>query len=166
MNTIQRFTTAYSKPEDRFLLHVIMEADEVQSLMLTQRLLLSLLPRLFKWIEELDGDDLRGELTRGFKQQAARRNQEKRPPVEVTEDALQYLVTSIKVRTKKQGVRLVFEFDQDQKAALALSLKGLRQWLNILCDTWKRAGWAMEVWPDWVSESHNAAGKSAKRAVH
>ena len=166
MISFQRFTTEYNKAEDRLRLCAEIEDGETLSLMLTQRLMMRLLPKLFKWMEDIDGDDLRADLMRGFNQRAARQKQVRRAPIKASEMSEEWLVTNVKMRTRASGVKLVFEYDQDRCAALSLPLASARQWLNILFDNWRLAHWPLDFWPDWVSESRPKRGKPSARAIH
>ena len=48
---------------------------------------------------------------------------------------------------------------------LTLEPQPLRQWLNILYDNYRRAGWPLQAWPDWVTESA-PDGTQAPALVH
>lgn len=163
---LERITTRYSAEQDRIRLAGELPGGEPVVLWLTQRLLRRLLPSLLAWLEEQGGTPnvdaetgagtaraLYSEALQGFAQQAARAQLEPQAPVRVPEGSPACLVQSVDVGRQPGGLYLAFRDTQRAVAAMALQPQPLRQWLNILYDAWRQAGWPLEVWPDWLHES-------------
>lgn len=95
----------------------------------------------------------RPEPLHGFAQQVAREKLEPAEPVRVQPGDRVWLAKSIDVARARQRLRLQLRGLSNEAAWFDLSAKTLRQWLNILFDTYQRAGWSQEHWPEWIRES-------------
>jgi hypothetical protein len=96
----------------------------------------------------------RAEPLQGFAQQAARQQLAPQAPVRARADAVRWLAAAVDVKRGSQGVRLALRgAEKGQRAELQLHVKLLRNWLNILHDTYCKAAWPLDVWPDWVREA-------------
>lgn len=151
MPVIQRMTTIYSAPEDRFQLAVELDDASLAELWLTQRLLQRLLPALLGWLQQqVPPDTQHAEVLQGFAQQTAREVQVVQPAVQPLPETGSWLVQSIDITPSPQVLRLVFKSKDNREASLNLEALPLRQWLNIFYDGYSQAEWPLQVWPDWV----------------
>jgi hypothetical protein len=57
----------------------------------------------------------------------------------------------VRASRTERTLKLVFTgVEEEQRAALALGVRHLRQWLNILADLYQVAGWSTQAWPTWL----------------
>lgn len=166
MNSLQRITTRYIPAEDRFRLSGQTPGGDTVVLWLTQRLLTRLLPNLLQWIEGKQGDSPQAEAVQSFKQAAARASLEPQPPVRVGNEQAAWLVTEVGLQVGPDGVRLTFKGQGHRLATVTLVAQALRQWLNILHDTWRGAGWPLTVWPQWMLDAAPLTGRRQAPVVH
>ena len=66
------------------------------------------------------------------------------------------LATSAQLRSSSTSLRLLSQLSPDRSIAITFSRPLLRLWLNILHDTYVKAQWPLNVWPDWVVEARQA----------
>lgn len=161
MAGLQRITTTYVDVEDRMRLAGQSAAGEVVTLWLTRRLLDRLLPHLLSWLERSTPlNDVnpgmrahaQGAL-QGFAQMAARAALGNEEPVDATAPLAEWRVGSVDVSQSGSGLMLRFRDDGEQQAELPMSVESLRQWLNILLDQYRAAGWPLQVWPVWMCDA-------------
>jgi len=168
MNSLQRVTTTYVPAEDRIRLSGEAVDGQTAVLWLTQRLLTRLLPKLLQWVEGNGGDSLHAEAVQSFRQAAARASLEPLAPVPVHagNDQAAWLVMEVGLQVGPDGVRLTFKGQGHRLATVTLVARALRQWLNILHDAWRGAGWPLTVWPQWMLEAAPSAGLRQAPVVH
>ena len=170
MCKLKKVTIDYVPVEDRVRLSGECEQGGQLAIWLTRRLLDRLLPVLLDWIEQ-HAADVPGTATRaetgapnrrlpraeplqGFAQHAARQHLVPQAPVRPGADDASWLAAAVDVKRGRQGVRLALRgARREQRADLQLQVKVLRNWLNILHDSYRKADWPLDVWPDWVREA-------------
>lgn len=169
MKHLDRITTEYIAAEDRIRLTATIREGETVVAWFTQRLLQRLVPTLVQWLHTqgadpqgagtLRADTLRADVMHGFAQQAARARMKPQAPVRAEPGGSVWLVQSIDVAQHSQVLRLTFKGSHGTDSAstvlgtLTLAPQPLRQWLNILFDNYRKAGWPLQAWPNWVAES-------------
>lgn len=146
MTVLQRITTEYIDLEDRVRLSGEAASGVSVSLWLTQRLLGRLVGAILPWIAE--GDDDYQAVKNNFSQAAARAGLQRQPPVPAQSSPC--LVTKVDLRHNAEALTLTFCGADDLAAELTLQRQDVRQWLNILYDAWRAAGWPAGVWPEWM----------------
>jgi hypothetical protein len=152
-NNLQKFTTLYSESEDRVQLAGEIEEGGAVIISLTQRLLQRLIPATLKWLAGKEDAVTRGEVLQGFAQQAARAGLEPQVPVTAGADSLTWLATEIDITDFEHSLGLTFRgAESNASATLIMPVVALRQWLNIMHDTYIKAGWSLEQWPEWLRE--------------
>jgi hypothetical protein len=175
MVDLQRITTEYIDSEDRIRLCGESAPNTTVVLWLTQRLLNRLVPHLLGWLEQQTGvsggvaSDVRADVMNSFAQQAALASMEQQAPVQAHSPQSAWLVQSVDVTVNPQLVRLTFKGSDagqqstDLEAAVAMQALPLRQWLSILHEQCRLAGWvstdaANAVWPEWVQARQDVSG--------
>lgn len=159
MTELQRLTTQYDAAEDRIRLSGSTPLNETLTLWLTQRLLNRLVPLLCQGLEKQvlgqPGEQaLRVQLQQSFAQQRALAALPRQAPVQPGADSPQWRVEVVDVKQAPGGVRLVFKGAAEaQQAVLKLPTPAMRQWLGIVFEQYRRAGWATQVWPAWMEEA-------------
>ncbi len=159
-----RVTTEYQEVEDRLRLSGELPDGSTIVLWLTQRLVGRLVPHLCGWLEKQTKAGAPVDLVQGFAQQAALASLESQPRVEAGSGSQTWLVQSIDLTAGEGFLVLVFKPDPQGAAVtrLTLQVQPLRQWLGIVLSQFRRAGWPLAVWPDWVLEAR--APKTAPAA--
>jgi hypothetical protein len=72
-------------------------------------------------------------------------------------------VTKVDLRHHAEALTLTFCGAEGLAAELTLQRQDRRQWLNILYDAWRAAGWPAGVWPEWM-EAQAAPPPTASQA--
>jgi hypothetical protein len=148
MTDLQRLTTQFVDAEDRIRLSGEDADGAVRVLWLTRRLLDRLVPVLCGKLEP--DASAHAELLSSFRQEAAQSQLAPQEPVPAASADTQALVTRIDMARVERGLRLAF-FDHDtEAAAIVMPELSLRQWLAILRDQFRIAGWPENTWPAWT----------------
>lgn len=175
MTDLKRLTTQYDPAEDRIRLTGTNDQGQTLCLWLTQRLMNRLVPHLCEGLEKQASSSLskvmeqplRSHVEQSFAQQKARAALERQAPVVAAYDAPQWRVEAVDVKHASGGVRLVFKgVAQGQQAVLNLPVPALRQWLGIVFEQYRRAGWATQVWPAWMEEANAPPAQTSAVALH
>lgn len=153
MYELKRLTSEYVEEEDRFRLSGQAGDEVVVVLWLTHRLLQRLLPPLLQWLEQEGQGVRRAEALQGMAQQKAQSLLTVQPAVRAGAESLQWLVTRIDLDWSDQAVRIRFCGAKQQEAGLGMSRQVLRQWLAIVCAGYRKAGWPLDGWPEWIMET-------------
>jgi hypothetical protein len=167
-NRLERITTVYVAAEDRLRLTGELASTEVQTIWLTQRLLVRLVPLLTQWLEgqhhaARGPDKLRTELLQTFAQQAARANPAAQSPVRASAASPAWLAEAVDVKRGSSALTLTFRNTDSHSASLTLAPKPLRQWLGIVYDVCVGpAQWPAVPWPVWLHEGAAGALPQAK----
>ena len=163
---IKRLTTKYDVTQDR--LRLAGETDDGQALVLwlTQRLMNRLAPHLCRSLEAQSSVPLRTpdattapvasavtQVKQTFAQERARAALPRQAPVRSDAQTPDVLVHSVDVKATRAGLTLAFKIGDEIAAKVLLPHQALRQWLNIVYDQYRAAGWATSVWPAWIEES-------------
>ena len=175
---LERLTSEYVIQEDRIRLSGALPGGSVVVFWMTQRLLLRLVPTLLQWLQSHHAPKSQAvpaEVLQSFAQQAARTQTGNEPQSPVRADPSSgsgWVVNSVDMTQSPETLRLTFKPAADPQAVsvqvwptLPLSAQALRQWLNILYDSWRAAGWPQDIWPDWIRESA-APTAAAPKILH
>jgi len=180
---LRRLTTQYLDTEDRIRLTGESADGRVWVLWLTQRLLQRLLPPLLSWLDSTvakpphthDGPaptaaiDEAAEQRHQRAQQAAVSSHAIQPPVLAPADTREILVQSIDLNHFPRGVRLTFKAvgaSNPPTVRLSMPTQALRQWLRVLYQQYRKAGWPLQHWPDWLRTEPGQAAPSPSRLLH
>lgn len=168
-----RMTTHYDQVEDRIRLTGTDAQGQTLSLWLTQRLLNRLVPHLCDGLEKRlaaatakgTQQPLRAHVVQSFAQEKARAALHQTPPVVPAVGAPHWLVETVGVKNAPGGVRLTLKgVTEVEHASLDLPVPAQRQWLGIVYEQYRRAGWSTQVWPAWMEEAA-APPRAEQRAV-
>ena len=72
-------------------------------------------------------------------------------PVNYSSGSHRFLPDKVDLICSAESAALLFPLGDGQQAQLQMSLLELRQWLAIMHRQYKKAGWPMEVWPEWFT---------------
>lgn len=145
---IDKLTTEYVQEEDRVRLNLTDPQQGCSSLWFTQRLLNRMIPALVNVLEEETKGSPQASELQAFNQDQAQRNLENEIPIAATDAA--WLVRRIDLTPSKYKIVLVFTDGADISARLDIPKTALRQWLSIIRQLYKHAGWNTDVWPNWL----------------
>jgi hypothetical protein len=148
MSLLQRLTTQYIDIEDRVRLSGEDVHGAVQVLWLTQRLLDRLVPALCKQLTPDRG--MHEELLSSFRQQAATAQLAAQEPVRAAEDSTACLITRVDLAGTEAGLQLAFHTRDKEAAHIIMPELAQRQWLAILREQSRVAGWRESAWPEWT----------------
>lgn len=175
MKSLKRFTTQYDPAEDRVCLTGADEQGQTLRLWLTQRLLNRLVPHLCEALEKQVAasttrgmsQPLRSHIKQSFAQQHARAALPLQRSVVPAADAPQWRVETLDIKRTSRGVRLSFNGTAEaEQAVLDLPTTALRQWLGIVFEQYRRAGWPVQVWPAWIEEAAAPPVQAPAMALH
>jgi hypothetical protein len=162
MTVLHRITSEYIEAEDRIRISGASPTGETVSLWLTQRLLGRLLKALLNWTAA--GDDAHTELKNTFAQQAARADFKHQSPVAA--QVAPFLASIVDLNHSAEVMTMCFRGGDSQSAQLTLQRQDVRQWLNILHDLWRNAGWPCELWPDWMEPKPSPSVAAPQITMH
>lgn len=162
---IERFTTEYHPAEDRIRFLVTDAKGSVQLLWLTRRLINRLILAVVECLEKETESKPESEILQSFSQQSATSKISPEEQVVGEIDTESWLVTHIDLTPSQQVVKLVFYDKNEHRARLNFSRIKLRQWMSILSEMYRRAGWLESIWPDWLDPQSNQS-TSDKPQVH
>jgi hypothetical protein len=184
MDELRRFTTEYVEDEDRIRISGELRSGEKVVLWVTRRLADRLVPPVAAWLErQADPPEARSAsnpaataATRSFVQQAARAELPKQAPVDPGPAPSSWLVRSVDLGQGATIIRLTFRnrdartgavaADEVASTTVAMAPVVARQWLGIVHDKYRKAGWSTRAFPRWVTDSPAGAGQAASATLH
>lgn len=184
MDELRRFTTDYVEDEDRLRIRGEFRSGEKVVLWITRRLADRLVPPLAAWLErQADPPEARtasspaaAVATRSFVQQAASAELPKQAPVDPGPAPASWLVRSVDLGQGAAIIRLTFRNHEARKGAVetgegasatvAMAPVVLRQWLGIVHDKYRKAGWSTGRFPGWITDASTASGSAVPATLH
>jgi hypothetical protein len=85
-------------------------------------------------------------------QLTARLTQRSATAVDIPPGTPEHLVTGFSMPPNAQHIQLDFKCRPELAARVLLQTAELFQWLAALQRQYQKAGWGMEVWPDWFTQ--------------
>ena len=165
-NEIHRFMTAYVVPEDRLRFSCTLVTGDTDVFWLTQRLAGALTKTLLDWLDKTIGQDRFRDIAQRMAQQSAVATKPKAPPLAIPA-APGWLVHGIEFKTTDKLMMLTFK---DAAGADRLLLRfdpeHLRRWMKVLHTQYRRSGWPMDMWPDWMGEDSEAEANAEPGLLH
>ena len=161
---IQRMSVKYDGLEDRIALDVASAQGRVARLWLTRYGTDTMVRATAALVESYavaqlakarvapgDADQIR-QSALATQQLTARLTQRNASAVELTPGSTEHLVTGFAMPPNQHGIQLDFVCRPKIKARVVLQSAELFQWLGAVQRQYQRAGWAMDVWPAWLSQ--------------
>jgi hypothetical protein len=156
---LTKVSLTYSPIEDRIRMSGQVSESGAIVFWLTLRICQKLVGTVGDFVEKAatipSGSDK--ELVLSFQQSAAMVRTAPSEPVVPTEDAKVTLVEKIDVAFRKEQVLLSFFIPDGGVAQFSLSVQHARQWLGILRNQYRLAGWPMDAWPGWIAGAEDKA---------
>lgn len=150
---IKWFRTAYVPAEDRLRLEcALVEGSAV--MWLTQRMANVLVKNLVAWLDKTvppEQAEHFGDIPHRVAQQKAiadrpERRTEKLPAAEP------WLVDSIDLNSAPGQILVAFKKKEGGGARIQFDQRRLRLWLGGLYNQYRKSGWQLDLWPDWIGE--------------
>lgn len=157
MIVIKKITVKYSAEEDRLALATQSADGDSLLFWMTNRLAMRVVNALVGKLDPSPQSVVANKLNPPVKQQAireweqsaARHAMKPAPEVKIKPAARQLLINSVDINQSNDSFRVIFRWTKEDGARLILSTVEMRQLLQILHQTFKKAGWTMDVWPKW-----------------
>ena len=166
---LTKVSLTYSPVEDRIRMTGQVNESDSRVFWLTLRICQKLVNAVGNFVEKASsiptGSDK--ELVLSFQQSAAMVRKAPSEPVVPPENASPSLIERVDVAYRKEQVLLSFLVPDGTAAQFALTVQQARQWLGILRNQYRQAGWPMDVWPAWISGAEDKPMPSgASQQVH
>lgn len=152
---LSKVTLTYSEVEDRILMSAKLDGGDVVVFWLTLRLCGRLVNELTGYLERSASRPVYVDtgLLLTCHQREVMWQHVPSEPVSLSKGALQVLPVKVVLSCSSQGAVLLFYLRDGQDAQLHMNLQKLRQWLAIVHQQYKNAGWPMDVWPEWFIQA-------------
>lgn len=166
---ITRVTTRYVPVEDRLRLEAELEDGARLGFWLTQRLAREVVKTLVAHVERQGLErrvvppEARDEVQRQL-HAAARARRGRTPPVAEAPESV--LLDRVRIRATDRQVQLFLPLPEGRVGALAMGPDHARQWLDILFQQYRAAGWPLDVWPAWIRSEKSSARSAAGERLH
>jgi hypothetical protein len=161
---IQRMSVKYDGLEDRIALDISNLAGKVARLWLTRHgsgvMVRSTAAKVEAYavgqmarakLTPVQADQLR-QSALATHQLTARLTQRSATAVDIPPGTPEHLVTGFAMPPNAQHIQLDFQCRPELSARVLLQTAELFQWLAALQRQYLKAGWSMEVWPDWFTQ--------------
>jgi hypothetical protein len=152
VSEIHWFVTAYVIAEDRLRFACTLKSGDTDVFWLTQRLANAVTKNLLDWLDKTVQEDGFPELAHRVAQRSATSKRPK-PPQTSIPDAPGWLVNSVNIRSVGKGLILTFKDGAERSVVLRFDAQNLRRWLKVLHAQYRRSGWPMDLWPDWIADA-------------
>ena len=151
MLLLTKVTVMYSELEDRIRMSAMLKEGEPVVFWLTFRLCSRLIPALTGHLERSVPQSTLVDmgLLLTCQQRDAEWHHEPSEPVSYRAGSKVVLPDRVDLTCSAESVVLLLPVGDGELSRMQLSLQELRQWLAIVHRQYQRAGWPMEVWPEW-----------------
>ena len=163
---IHRFNTAYVIPEDRLRFSCTLTTGDTSIFWVTQRLANGLTKALLDWLDKTVPDERFADFTHRAAQQSAVGRQPKREPLKIPEGA-GWLVDAIDIKFNAKSILLTFkDAAGEHLLPLRFDAEHLRRWMKVLHAQYRRSGWPMDLWPEWMAETSGPISPEQSGLLH
>ena len=155
MSQIHKFSLVYDVDEDRLALDTEDLEHVTTRLWLTQRLCRGLIGALLPMLQASALQKVGPEhlaTLQSWEQAAAMAEFGKIPPVKPQAESAMGLVKAVHIQPSDDGLVLTFDFGADEHRVIGLAHAEVRQTLTVMYNLQKAAGWALDLWPVWISD--------------
>ena len=162
---VQTFTARYDPIEDRICLNALDASGSTQAIYLTRRLMDQIIPVVAKHLEEQTPKGVPTDVVQSMTQERVRQARKAEPtaePVQAELDTPRWLCTTIQMNKLPSGLAVTLSGEAAFKAQIPLADLHLRTVLDILRNTYAKAGWDLRMFPDWLGPEQAAAGQGVQ----
>lgn len=164
---IHWFVTAYVAPEDRLRFSCTLKTGETDVFWMTQRMAGTLVRKLLEWLDRTVEEHESAEAAHRMAQRSATAT---RPPKPAGADRIPegqgWLLNAVNIRTAGKNIVLVFRDEDGRALGVNFGAEHLRRWLKVLYGQYRRSGWPMDMWPDWVAAADSIKAGVESGMVH
>ncbi|MEA3299516.1 MAG: hypothetical protein U9R22_04775 [Pseudomonadota bacterium] len=169
---LEKVTLNYVAVEDRISMRAQVRDGEVRTFWLTQRMCGQVVKAFVEYLDRntagVAATAPSGKsMVQSYFQQEAMLKRTRTPSVDAsasTEPPL--LVKTLKIRTSPRALVLRLPLPDDATATLPLRPREARQMLQILHGQYRKAGWPMDIWPRWITDSGDPGQVGDKGPLH
>ena len=174
-HTLNKVTLRYVQTEDRMRMDAQSSTGDSLTFWLTQRLCKELIAALVEYFTAQGGARGGRSATsvaaiQNFKQQQAKITKKAVAPVSVSKkdehEKSGLLVTRLRLRSSDAGVLVSLPVREGEEAQLPFKPSEARQWMDILYQQYRVAGWPLDVWPRWMTEQPEVGVQGRGESVH
>ena len=150
---LTKVTCTYSEIEDRIRMSAMLQEGEPVVFWLTHRLASRMVAALTLHLERSVSRSSLVDmgLLLACQQCEAEWQHEPSEPVSYKPESLRILPEKVALNCSAENAALLFPLGDGRQAQMRMNLLELRQWLAIMHRQYKKAGWPMEVWPEWFT---------------
>lgn len=162
---VQTFTARYDPVEDRICLNAVDASGAKQAIYLTRRLMDQIIPVVAKHLEEKTPKGVPADVVQSMTQERlrqARQAETPADPVQVDAETPRWLCTTIRLQKQPAGLTLTLNGEVPTEAQIPLADPHLRSILDILRNSYAKAGWDPRVFPDWLNPKDTPPGQGAQ----
>lgn len=160
---ILRFTTVYDAIEDRISITAVSAEDQSIRFWLTHKFIDQLLPHFTTWLEK-SVNQANSEAILEFQQAEAGQSLKVEAPVVNTSER-SVLVHNVDINSTSAWIRMIVKLEEEN-FFIQFSSHGLQQWLAIMLNAYKQAGWSTETWPGWVKDNALISSATDRVLLH
>ena len=159
---LSKVTVTYSEVEDRICMSALVKEGDPVVFWLTYRLCSRLIPALTGHLERSVSRSALVDmgLLLACQQRDAEWQHEPSEPVSFSPGSLVVLPERVDLACSAESVTLLFPVGDGEARKLQMSMLELRQWLAIVHRQFQHAGWPMQVWPEWFTETEPGPGRN------
>ena len=152
---LSKVTVTYSEVEDRICMSALVKEGDAVVFWLTYRLCSRLIPALTGHLERTVSRSALVDmgLLLACQQRDAEWQHEPSEPVSFSAGSMVVLPERVDLSCSTESVTLLFPVGDGEMSKLQMSMLELRQWLAIVHRQFEHAGWPMEVWPEWFTQT-------------
>ncbi len=159
---LSKVTVTYSEVEDRICMSALVKEGDTVVFWLTYRLCSRLIPALTGHLERTVSRSALVDmgLLLACQQRDAEWQHEPSEPVRLSGASLVVLPERVDLSCSADSVILQFLIGDGEMSKLQMSMLEVRQWLAIVHRQFEHAGWPMQVWPEWFTETEHGPGRN------
>ena len=159
---LSKVTVTYSEVEDRICMSALAKEGDPVVFWLTYRLCSRLISALTGHLERSVSRSALVDmgLLLACQQRDAEWQHEPSEPVSFRPGSLVVLPERVDLACSAESVTLLFPCGYGEMSKLQMSMLELRQWLAIVHRQFQHAGWPMQVWPEWFTQTEPGAGRN------
>jgi hypothetical protein len=164
MNRIHKFSLVYDANEDRLALDTEDLEGATTRLWLTQRLCRGLIGAILPLLQTTALQKVSAEhvaTMQSWEQAAAMAEFGKIPPVTPRSESTTGLIKAVHIQPSDDGLVLTFDFGANEHRVVGLAHAEVRQTLTVMYGLQKAGGWALDLWPIWITDSTAPASADA-----
>jgi len=168
MPQIHRFSLVYDADQDRIGWDTEDVGGRTMRLWLTQRLSKGLVNAIVPLLTPQTPHDVaapHAATLQSWEQAAAMADFGKVPSVQTSGEPSSALINSMQIQPTEDGLNLSLDYRGPEPLTISLASAAVRQTLTVIYRLYLAAGWAMDIWPAWITDPETTAPAAAPKAA-